>query len=129
MRIYAWVLGAMATLVSTVSAGNHTTDTLDTVKKNVADGSAVLVDVREVREWDNGHLKDAQNLPLSSLKKGLSAEEINKKIPKKGIIYLHCGSGVRCLTAADILKQKGYDVRPLKPGFDDLVEAGFPKAK
>jgi rhodanese-related sulfurtransferase len=49
--------------------------------------------------------------------------------PKDKIIYCHCRSGRRCLTAADILKKQGYDVRPLKAGYEDLLKAGFPQAK
>jgi len=41
---------------------------------------------------------------------------------------LHCRSGGRVLPAAGILKKAGYDVRPLKAGFDDLKDAGFPVA-
>jgi rhodanese-related sulfurtransferase len=48
-------------------------------------------------------------------------------LPKEKVIYCHCRSGGRCLTAAEILKKLGYDVRPLKPGYRDLVEAGFPR--
>ena len=33
------------------------------------------------------------------------------------------------LTAADLLKKQGYDVRPLKDGYKDLLKAGFPKAE
>lgn len=43
-------------------------------------------------------------------------------------MYLHCGSGVRTLKAADELKKLGYDVRPLKPGYKELLKAGFEKA-
>ena len=48
-----------------------------------------------------------------------------KVAPKDKIVYCHCGSGVRCLKAADELKKLGYDVRPLKPGYKDLLKAGF----
>jgi hypothetical protein len=27
-----------------------------------------------------------------------------------------------------MLKNKGYDIRPLKPGYDALISAGFEKA-
>ncbi len=37
-------------------------------------------------------------------------------------------SGVRCLKAADELKKLGYDVRPLKEGYKDLLKAGFAPA-
>jgi rhodanese-related sulfurtransferase len=110
-------------------ASDHTTDSLSTVKKAVANGTAILLDVREKAEWDRGHLKDAKWLPLSTINAGVTAEELARLVPKDAIIYCHCASGVRCVRAAKILRQFGYDVRPLKPGFADLVRAGFPAEK
>jgi rhodanese-related sulfurtransferase len=123
--------GVVATcLVAGVAcAADHTTDSLDTVKKNVAGGKAVLVDVRETGEWQDGHLKDAKLLPLSDIKAGVPADKLKAKLPPGKIVYLHCASGGRCRTAADLLKKQGYDVRPLKDGYNNLVEAGFEKAK
>ena len=131
MRMANWV-GAMligVSLTSPVLGAEHTKDTLDAVKKAVADDKAVLLDVREKSEWDDGHLKDAKPLPLSVLKAGAKAEEVAKIIPKDKVVYLHCGSGIRSLKAADELKKLGYDVRALKPGYTDLLEAGFSAAK
>ncbi|OWK40801.1 rhodanese-like domain-containing protein [Fimbriiglobus ruber] len=112
-----------------VVAAEHTTDSLDTVKKNVADGKALLVDVREADEWKDGHLKDAKHLALSDLKAGVPADKLKMTLPAGSVVYLHCASGKRCLAAADLLKKDGYDVRPLKAGYDSLVKAGFEKAK
>jgi rhodanese-related sulfurtransferase len=106
----------------------HTRDSLDTVKKMIASKKAILLDVREQAEWDEGHIKDAVFLPLSKLRKGADPKEIAQSLPKDRIIYCHCRSGVRSLTGAEILKKLGYDVRPLKPGYRDLVDAGFPRA-
>ena len=131
MQMANWV-GAMligVSLTSPVSGVEHTKDTPDAVKKAVADGKAVLLDVREKSEWDDGHLKDAKHLPLSVLKAGAKAEDVAKIIPKDKVGYVHCGSGIRSLKAADELKKLGYDVRALKPGYTDLLEAGFPAAK
>jgi len=131
-RACSIVIAAVVALMSLEPRGGlaatHTKDTLTTVKERLKDKSAVLVDVREQGEWDKGHLKDAQLLPLSQLKKEGDVEKLTKKLPKKKIVYCHCGAGVRALTAADILKKQGFDVRPLKPGYDDLVKAGFEKA-
>ena len=123
----AMVVG-VAGLVATARAADHTKDTTDVVKKALADDKAVLLDVREKSEWDDGHLKDAKLLPLSTLKGGAKAEDVAKVVPKDKVVYLHCGSGVRCLKAADELKKLGYDVRPLKPGYADLLKAGFAPA-
>ena len=113
-------------------AAEHTKDSLDKVKENLAEKKAVLIDVREKKEWDAGHLRDAQFFPLSELKRVStdrpSQERLAKNLPKERIIYCHCGSGVRVLTASSILEKLGYDIRPLAAGFDDLRKAGFPTA-
>jgi rhodanese-related sulfurtransferase len=129
MQRFAWVIPAAMTAACVACAADHTTDTLDAVKKGVADKKAVLVDVREETEWKDGHLKDATLLPLSELKGGVTADKLKEKLGDAKVLYLHCGSGKRCLTAADLLKKQGYDVRPLKEGYADLVKAGFEKAK
>ena len=114
-------------LVPALSGQEHTKDSLDAVKKALAEKKAVLIDVREKTEWDAGHLKDAKLLPLSILKDGVP-KDIDAIVPKDKIAYLHCASGRRCLSAAEILKKQGYDVRPLKEGYKDLLTGGFPKA-
>jgi len=106
-------------------AAEPTKDSLATVKKSVAEEKALLVDVREQREWDAGHVEGAVFLPLSKLRNGITAEELAERIPKDQIVYTHCAVGVRSCTAADVLLKYGYDVRPLKPGYKDLLAAGF----
>lgn len=112
---------------SVMRAAEHTKDSADTVKKALAADEAVLIDVRELSEWNDGHLKDARSLPLSVLKSASKAE-VEKVIPKGKVVYCHCASGIRTLKAADILKKLGYDIRPLKPGYQDLLKAGFSPA-
>ena len=112
-----------------VGAAEPTKDSLEDVKKNLEGKKAVLVDVRESDEWQSGHLAVAQFLPLSQLREGISDEELEKRLPKKKVIYTHCASGFRSCTAADVLGELGYEVRPLKPGYEDLLKAGFRKAE
>jgi rhodanese-related sulfurtransferase len=122
------VIGFVALL--SPARADHTKDTPDEVKKAVADGKAILLDVRERSEWDRGHLKDAKLLPLSVLKDNPKAEDVAKVVPKEKIVYCHCASGVRCQKAAAALKKLGYDARALKPGYADLLKASFaPAAK
>jgi rhodanese-related sulfurtransferase len=103
----------------------HTKDSLETVKENLQAGKAVLVDVREQNEWDAGHLKAAVLMPQSKLKVESQLPELLKTLPRDKIIYTHCRAGGRALTCGDILKREGFDVRPLKAGFEELVGAGF----
>lgn len=123
----AGVLGLLAASLTTLGEREHTKDTPQAVEKAVADGKAVLVDVRERAEWDAGHLKVAKSLPLSGLEE-LKADELARKVPKGKIIYCHCAAGGRSLMAAEILEKFGYDVRPLEPGYKDLLKAGFEAA-
>ena len=107
----------------------HTKDTLDTVKQNIKDGKAILVDVREQKEWDEGHIAGAVFMPKSKLDVEKEAAELIQKLDKAKIVYTHCGAGKRALACGDILKKQGFDVRPLKPGYTALLKAGFEKAK
>lgn len=106
-------------------AQESTKDSLDTVKERLAKKEAVLVDVREEKEWKEGHVDGAIFVPLSWLRDA-KPEEVEARLPKKPIVYLYCRSGNRSLVAAGILGKQGYDARSLRPGFAALVEAGFP---
>lgn len=106
----------------------HTTDELTTIQQRVAKNEAILLDVREQDEWDSGHLKAAHLVPLSKLKDGQIPAEFVALFPKDKPIYLHCRSGGRVLMCAEVLAGKGYDIRPMKAGYEKLVESGFEKA-
>jgi rhodanese-related sulfurtransferase len=101
---------------------------LNEVKRELTDKKAVLVDVREKREWDEGHLAGAIFLPLSELRKPDQAKSL-AQLPKDLLVYTHCRSGVRSATAAKILTEFGLKVQSLKPGYEELLEAGFKKAE
>jgi rhodanese-related sulfurtransferase len=128
MRALAFLL--LAALQDPVE---HTKDSLESIKAAMAKKDAVLVDVREQREWDDGHVDGAIFLPLSWLReesKGEKfAERLGEKLPAKKVLYVYCRSGGRALTAAGLMRKQGYDARPLKAGFEELRKAGFTDAK
>ena len=131
------VVALAALNCTTLNAGEpklkHTKDSLDKVKKLLKEDKAFLVDVREKAEWDAGHVEGAFFVPLSDLSKNRAdadyVKALNKELSKKIPLYVHCRSGHRSLIASGILRELGYDVRPLKPGFQALIDAGFPRAK
>ncbi len=129
----AFLLASITALLCTVTRATdrieHTKVPLETVKQEVQAKKAVLIDVREKREWDRGHIEGAVFLPLSDIQQGIDAEKLARLLPKDKIIYAHCARGGRCLTAASLLQKNGYQIRPLKPGYKDLLQAGFEKAK
>ena len=124
---------AQCLLASAGLAAEHTQDSLATVQQNLAEKKALLVDVREVKEWEKAHLAQAQLLPLSQLKRAATdpavLAQVTGKLPKDRIVYCHCAKGVRAVMAGNLLEKLGYDVRPLSAGFEDLLAAGFAAAR
>ena len=103
--------------------------TVDDIKARLDKGDVFhLVDVREDREWDAGHLRAAKFVPMSRVKSAQLTSEMKKHLPKDKPIYCHCRSGGRVLTVSKLLRAQGYDIRPLKDGYKNLLEAGFEKA-
>jgi rhodanese-related sulfurtransferase len=106
-----------------------TKDSLGVVLKNIAEKKAVLVDVRSVEEWNQGHIEGAIFLPIDSLRKySLAPQKLHKTLPKGKILYTYCLVGMRAKAAATILEKQGHSVRALKPGYEDLLNWGFRKA-
>lgn len=74
---------------------------VDRVRELVKENN-IIIDVREVYEYDLGHIKGAINIPLSELR-----ERVNE-IPKDKPVYLHCRSGQRSYNAALALQNLGF---------------------
>lgn len=74
---------------------------------------AQLIDVREEREFETGHILGARNIPMSQIRQ--RAGEIRSDKP----VYLYCQTGSRSIRAAEYLKKKRSceDLSHLKGGF------------
>lgn len=75
----------------------------DTLKEFIEKG-AVIVDVRTVGEYRNGHIKGSKNIPLDTLSSQI--HEI-KKLQKPVIAC--CASGMRSAQATAMLKKQGIE--------------------
>lgn len=63
----------------------------------------LLIDVREVYEFDAGHLPMAKNLPISIFADCLA------EIPKNKQLYIVCEHGVRSLAVCRFLRDNGFE--------------------
>ncbi len=71
--------------------------------RELVESGAVIIDVREKREWDRGHIINARNIPMSEFRQRL--DEIPKDVP----VYLHCRSSQRSYNVIKALQGLGYD--------------------
>jgi rhodanese-related sulfurtransferase len=84
---------------------------------------AVIVDVREQDEWDEGHIPHALHLS-----RGTIELEIEEKVPDpNAVVICHCGGGGRSALAAESLQKMGYkNVRSMAGGLKAWKAAGLP---
>jgi rhodanese-related sulfurtransferase len=87
---------------------------------------AVIVDVREKEEWDEGHIPEAVQMS-----RGMIELEVEDKFPDRNMtIICHCGGGGRSALAAENLQKMGYkNVRSMAGGFKAWKAAGLPTTK
>ena len=86
------------------------------------EGAAVLVDVREASEWEQGHLPGASHVSKSYIEQQIEAVAPDRDAP----VILYCAGGVRSLFAAQTMADMGYtDVASMSGGFQAWKGAGF----
>jgi queuine tRNA-ribosyltransferase len=81
---------------------------------------AVLVDVREDHEWDEGHIAGAIHVPLATVPDHLDTFRTGAPV------HVICKAGGRSLRAADYVAGFGVDAVNVVGGMLAWEQAGFP---
>ena len=83
----------------------------------------VFLDVRELHEWDEGHIPGAIHVPRGSLE-----SRIENAVPDHDSrMVVYCASGARSAFATKTLEELGYaDVANLEGGYTEWKRNGFP---
>ncbi|MEY8445655.1 rhodanese-like domain-containing protein [Enterococcus ratti] len=76
--------------------------------------SIQLIDVRTPAEYQQGHIKQAKNIPLQQI--------MSFKGKQEEPVYLICQSGMRSKQASKILKKMGYEVINVRGGMNQWIE-------
>lgn len=77
---------------------------IETASAAPSDHNYILIDVRSLEEYADGHLEGAVNMPHDSIGKN-----IGETVPDKDSeIYLYCRSGRRVKAAMSSLESMGY---------------------
>lgn len=79
----------------------------------------VIVDVREVDEFEQGHIPNSLNMPLSTIGKHVPTLQKFKNI------YLICESGGRSSATKEVLKTTGIETIDVCDGLASLKSAGL----
>jgi len=88
------------------------TSPLTLLQERASETPLFLADVRTRREFADGHLPGAINIPLDELRGRLA------EIPREGPVVVQCGTGYRSYVAQQILLNSGWcDVRNLYGGY------------
>ena len=89
-------------------------------------GEAVIIDVRDKEEWDEGHIPGATHMS-----RGTIELDIEEKVPEpNAMVICHCGGGGRSALAAESLQKMGYkNVRSMAGGLKAWKAAGLPTTK
>ncbi len=71
-------------------------------KRRLNSREAVLIDIREPDEWQEGHVAGARHIPLGDLPARLG------EVPQDRPVLLFCRSGNRSGRATALLRERGY---------------------
>ncbi len=108
-KLLAVILAALL-LCACAAEGENTVNSYTQISQEEAKammdaGGAVILDVREQHEFDEGHIPGAALLPVGSI----DETSAGKVIPDKDtVVLVYCRSGNRSKTASDALAALGY---------------------
>ena len=123
MRKIITCLLAMLGLTTACGQKNYEDADVNGFAELVKDSNVVVLDVRTVKEFSDGHLEGALNIDqaqddfIEKAKAALSADKT---------IAVYCRSGRRSAHAANRLAAEGYKAVNLKGGILAWKEAGMP---
>jgi glyoxylase-like metal-dependent hydrolase (beta-lactamase superfamily II) len=87
--------------------------------EGLIDAGAIVVDVREHDERDEGYIPGSRNIPYRLMR------ACCPDLPGDGPIVTICNSGPRAAIAASMLRAKGFDARPVVDGgMEDWLARG-----
>ena len=111
---------------------------VDEARKLLGEEGYAYLDVRTVREFDEGHPEGAYNVPIAEMGRANPdfVAIVKATFPTDAKLVVGCKTGSRSLRAAEILLSQGYtDIVDLRPGilgamdpFGRVTEPGWQPA-
>ena len=120
-NVQGYLKGGFATWQA---AGQRTDMIIDIEAEELAmdiphDNKLEIIDVRKESEFEAGHVRGAQNVPLNQMMDTVIIANINDD----NNLYVHCAGGYRSVIAASLLKRQGYhNLRNILGGWSRIRE-------
>ena len=112
----------MDTLVRNAKESLALTIEVGPARELIESNELLVVDVREIDEYDGGHIPAAVNMPLQEMSQYQAMLPEDHEAP----VLVVCQTGVRSLSGALFLSSLGYrDVRSINGGTTAWRESGF----
>lgn len=118
-RPAAQATGPVDRLAGTTPLSQYRTATFADLAQAQDAGTVHVLDVRRDAEWKDGHVAEAQHIPLHALQDRLA------EVPD-GPVWVHCASGFRASIAASVLDAAGKQVVAIDDDFDGARDKGLP---
>ena len=84
------------------------------------ENGAFVLDVRELNEWEDGHIPDATLIPLGQIEGRMD------EVPKDQVVVIVCRSGNRSAQARDILKNAGFtNITSMAGGMNQWIAKSY----
>jgi len=94
--------------------------TADELAARYTPGTDLILDVRNLGEFSQGHVPGALNIPIDELRSRLA------EVPRDKTIYVHCAVGFRGHLAVRILQQNGYtNTSNVTGGYTSMKASGL----
>ena len=85
-----------------------------------ANPDAMVIDTRQILEWEGGHVRGAEFIPFYEVM------DRHGDIPRDKDVYVYCGSGYRASAVVSMLEHLGYDnLIHVDDNFGNAAEVGL----
>lgn len=120
--VLTFIIVLLFSMVSTIAASSYTNVSVGEAKTMIdSNPSLGVLDVRTQSEYDSGHIRNTQHIPLTEL--GGRLDELN--VNDEFLVY--CASGGRSASASQLLVDNGFlHIYNMLGGITAWISAGYP---
>jgi hydroxyacylglutathione hydrolase len=118
-RLVGSATGDIGALAAASEVRSYRVADFDDLVEVLPDDRALVLDVRQIGEFDSGHVRDAINVALHELPQRIS------ELPQDRQLWVHCASGYRASIAAALLDRERRAVVLIDDDYSNAEKLGI----